>query len=116
MLGFDALASAALANHRLLSVSPFTPDTPYSGGGATAGGGHQDDRRRVERATRRREYALSAEMQALIDERYEDAQRSDAAARLGRLGGLKGGPARAESLTDRQRTQAARHAAHKRWK
>ncbi len=34
---------------------------------------------------------------------------------LGRLGGLKGGPARAASLTKRERTGQARHAARARW-
>jgi len=34
---------------------------------------------------------------------------------LGRLGGLKGGKARAKRLTDEQRRESARHAAQKRW-
>jgi hypothetical protein len=38
------------------------------------------------------------------------------AAALGRLGGLKGGPARAAKLTARQRKDIARRAALARWK
>ena len=38
------------------------------------------------------------------------------AAKLGRLGGLKGGKARAAALTDEQRAQIARKAATARWK
>ena len=37
------------------------------------------------------------------------------AAALGRLGGLKGGPARAAALTAEQRQDIARRAARKRW-
>ena len=37
------------------------------------------------------------------------------AAALGRLGGLKGGPARAAALTPDQRCDIARRAARKRW-
>lgn len=37
------------------------------------------------------------------------------AAALGRLGGLKGGPARAAALTPEQRRDIARRAARKRW-
>jgi hypothetical protein len=37
------------------------------------------------------------------------------AAALGRLGGLKGGPARAAKLTARQRRDIARRAARARW-
>jgi hypothetical protein len=38
------------------------------------------------------------------------------AAALGRLGGLKGGPARAAALTARRRREIARAAAHARWR
>lgn len=38
-----------------------------------------------------------------------------AAVALGRLGGLKGGPARAEALTPERRSEIARMAAQKRW-
>ena len=38
------------------------------------------------------------------------------AAALGRLGGLKGGPARAATLTPERRREIARHAARARWR
>jgi hypothetical protein len=40
----------------------------------------------------------------------------EAAVALGRLGGLKGGKARAEKLTPKERSKIARKAAHVRWK
>jgi hypothetical protein len=42
--------------------------------------------------------------------------KNPAAVALGRLGGLKGGRARAESLSKEQRIQSARKAAQTRWK
>jgi hypothetical protein len=44
-----------------------------------------------------------------------DPNKNHKAVALGRLGGLKGGKARAASLTDEQRIQIARKAALKRW-
>jgi hypothetical protein len=41
--------------------------------------------------------------------------KNEAAVSLGRLGGLKGGKARAESLTPEQRSEIAKKAAAKRW-
>lgn len=41
--------------------------------------------------------------------------KNPAAVSLGRLGGLKGGKARAEKLTVDQRKKIASHAAQKRW-
>lgn len=42
--------------------------------------------------------------------------KNPAAVALGKLGGLKGGRARAEKLTPEQRSKIARKAAAKRWK
>lgn len=42
--------------------------------------------------------------------------KNPAAVALGRLGGLKGGKARAQKLTQEQRSQSARTAAQARWK
>lgn len=42
--------------------------------------------------------------------------KNPAAVALGRLGGLKGGKARAESLSAAKRSQIAKKAAQKRWK
>jgi hypothetical protein len=43
-------------------------------------------------------------------------QKNPAAVELGRLGGLKGGKARAEKLTPEQRSEIAKKAAAARWK
>lgn len=43
-------------------------------------------------------------------------EKNPAAVALGRLGGLKGGKARAKSLSSKQRTEIARNAAKSRWK
>jgi hypothetical protein len=45
-----------------------------------------------------------------------DAGKDPAAVELGRRGGLKGGKARAEKLSAKQRTEIARKAAATRWK
>jgi hypothetical protein len=42
--------------------------------------------------------------------------KNPAAVELGRLGGLKGGKARAKKLSKRRRSEIARKAAKKRWK
>jgi hypothetical protein len=55
---------------------------------------------------------------AMTDERLEpppDPDKDPAAVSLGRRGGLKGGAARAASLTPEQRAEIARKAAAKRW-
>jgi hypothetical protein len=44
------------------------------------------------------------------------SEKNPAAVALGRLGGLKGGKARAAKLTAEQRKEIARKAAKKRWK
>jgi hypothetical protein len=46
----------------------------------------------------------------------EPDKRNPAAVEMGRLGGQKGGRARAERLTPEQRREIARKAAQKRWK
>jgi hypothetical protein len=45
-----------------------------------------------------------------------DNGKNPAAVALGRLGGQKGGKARAESLTKKQRAEIAKKAAQARWK
>ena len=47
--------------------------------------------------------------------RREFAQSCAAAVALGKLGGLKGGKARAEKLTAKKRKEIAKKAAKKRW-
>lgn len=44
-----------------------------------------------------------------------EPEKNPAAVALGRLGGLKGGKARAESLSAKRRKEIARKAAQKRW-
>lgn len=46
----------------------------------------------------------------------EKPQKNQAAVELGRLGGKKGGKARAEKLTPEQRSKIAKKAAQARWK
>ena len=50
------------------------------------------------------------------EEKPPDAAKNPAAVALGRLGGLKGGKARAESLSARRRKEIALKAARARWK
>ncbi len=52
-----------------------------------------------------------------VEDRAPDDPNKDAAAvALGRKGGLKGGKARAESLTPEERKKIAQDAAKKRWR
>lgn len=50
------------------------------------------------------------------DKPEEQPTKNPAAVALGRLGGLKGGKARAESLTAKMRQEIAKAAAKARWK
>jgi hypothetical protein len=52
---------------------------------------------------------------AVIAQRKVPLERNPHAAALGRLGGLKGGPARAAALPARRRREIARQAAKARW-
>jgi hypothetical protein len=45
----------------------------------------------------------------------QEGEKNPAAVALGRLGGLKGGKARAKSMTSEKRSEIARKAAAKRW-
>jgi hypothetical protein len=51
----------------------------------------------------------------VVPERLRPGQKNPYASSLGRLGGLKGGPARAEKLSARQRRAIAIKAARARW-
>jgi hypothetical protein len=54
--------------------------------------------------------------EATDEEKKEEAPtKNQAAVELGRLGGLKGGKARAKSLTAKRRKEIAQNAAAKRW-
>ena len=52
---------------------------------------------------------------AVLAHRVEPIARNPHAAALGRLGGLRGGVARAAALSPRRRREIARAAAHARW-
>jgi hypothetical protein len=49
------------------------------------------------------------------EEQPNSKSKNPAAVALGRLGGLKGGPARAAKLSPEQRSEVARRAAQARW-
>jgi len=49
------------------------------------------------------------------EDEQPDEDKNPAAVELGRKGGLKGGKARASSMTPEQRSEAARKAARARW-
>jgi hypothetical protein len=59
--------------------------------------------------------AFSAAQQATGEIPAPESTKNKAAQELGRLGGLKGGVARAAKLTPEQRSEIARKAAQKRW-
>jgi len=50
-----------------------------------------------------------------VEDTAADDGKNPAAVELGRKGGLKGGKARAESMTPEQRSEAAKRAARARW-
>lgn len=52
----------------------------------------------------------------VVDTVVMATEKNPAAVALGRLGGLKGGPARAKKLSARQRARIASKAAKARWK
>lgn len=62
------------------------------------------------------EIAFSVVQQATGQVPKPDTVKNPAAVTLGRLGGLKGGKARAESLTPAKRKAIAKKAAAARWK
>jgi hypothetical protein len=53
---------------------------------------------------------------SIVEESTTESGKNPAAVALGRLGGLKGGKARAKSLSAEKRKQIARRAAKARWK
>ena len=51
----------------------------------------------------------------VLGEAIDNAEKNLAAVALGRLGGLRGGKARADSLSSEKRSQIAKKAAQARW-
>jgi hypothetical protein len=58
---------------------------------------------------------LTGQVEDRAPDPFPDPAKDFAAVALGRKGGLKGGRARADSLTPEQRKEIARNAAAKRW-
>ena len=58
---------------------------------------------------------LTGQVEDRAPARPEDPNKDQAAVALGRKGGLKGGRARADSLTPAQRKKIAQNAAKRRW-
>lgn len=71
--------------------------------------------------SRKRPRDLNSLAKSIVDDatsderRPEEHEKDPAAVALGRKGGLKGGKARAESLTPERRAEIARKAAAARW-
>lgn len=59
---------------------------------------------------------LTGQVEDRAPEKSPDPKKDQAAVSLGRKGGLKGGRARADSLSAEQRKKIAQAAANKRWK
>jgi len=64
----------------------------------------------------KRVVALATGQEEDIAPTAEEEGKNPAAVALGRLGGLKGGKARAATLSKRRRAEIARRAAQARWK
>lgn len=62
------------------------------------------------------EIAFRVLQEALGETPPDESEKNPAAVALGRLGGLKGGKARAAKLTPEQRSEIAKKAAAARWK
>jgi hypothetical protein len=58
---------------------------------------------------------LTGQVEDRAPDRHNDPAKDQAAVALGRKGGLKGGRARADSLTPAERKKIAQDAAKKRW-
>jgi hypothetical protein len=58
---------------------------------------------------------LTGQVEDRAPDRLEDSTKDQAAVALGRKGGLKGGRARADSLTPEERKKIAQDAASRRW-
>jgi hypothetical protein len=60
-------------------------------------------------------FSIVGQLTGQISKADPNKGKNPAAVELGRLGGLKGGPARAESLSARERRKSAKKAAAARW-
>jgi hypothetical protein len=73
-------------------------------------------KRPTDEVQRARQIFEEAIGEALDPEAEDKPEKNPAAVALGRLGGLKGGKARAEKLSARRRKEIAKKAARARWK
>lgn len=60
-------------------------------------------------------YSIVQKLTGQLAEEKPHREKNPAAVALGRLGGLKGGKARAKKLSAKQRKQSAKNAARARW-
>jgi len=74
------------------------------------------NRSRKKRLADPNQMAASIAQEASAEPPEEPRQKNPHAVALGRLGGMKGGKARAAKMTEKQRSEAARKAARARWK
>ena len=70
----------------------------------------------VKKAERRDTNTLAFDIMQQVTGQKAEPVKNIAAVALGRLGGLKGGKARAEKLTSAERSEIAKRAAKARWK
>jgi hypothetical protein len=79
---------------------------------------NRSSKRKLPRDVNARAHAIGemATSEAAPEPQVAGDGKNPAAVALGRLGGLKGGKARAAKLTKEQREEIARKAAAKRWK
>jgi hypothetical protein len=77
---------------------------------------HYDMPKRSSKQKDTQELARSVLDQVVPDAEPTKPEKNPAAVALGRLGGLKGGKARAAKLTAKQRVEIAKKAATERWK
>lgn len=68
------------------------------------------------RAGRQEEEYKKSWYEIQLNKQWDGIRAHRAAVELGRQGGLKGGPARAETMSPKQRSLAAASAARARWK
>jgi hypothetical protein len=94
-----------LAKNELEARIDATPKTLY-------------DLRMLKRSSKQKDPSEIARhvLDVVVPDAESKPEKNPAAVALGRLGGKKGGLARAAKLTSRQRTDIARKAAQSRWK
>ena len=67
------------------------------------------------RSSKRQPWDVNVLAASIVEAATQEVQKNPAAVALGRLGGLKGGPARAKKLSNKRRSEIAQKAAEARW-